>query len=77
MTQHNDNDWCNHCGKYTMLPINGAMDRMCEECGSEEDEYCPNGCDPDTPSCPDCYPHDIDLMRDIARENELMEQGDK
>ena len=43
----------------------------------KEDEYCPNGCDPDTPSCPDCYPHDIDFMRDIARENELMEQEDK
>lgn len=31
---------------------------------------CPNGCDPDTPACPDCYPHDTDLMRDIAREDE-------
>ena len=38
---------------------------------AQEGEKCPNGCDMSDPEvyCPDCSPHDIDLMRDIARED--------
>ena len=34
---HNDNDYCDHCGKYTFLPINASYDRGCDNCGHHED----------------------------------------